>query len=941
MWENTENPNHANMIEEALEIHGIKYISTPRPSRRGGGVAITLIMDSPFSLSKIEPHFPPEGLEVCWGLVKPKHPSGHIKNLIVCAFYSPPYSKKKSALVNHISLNYYNLKAQYPESAFLCGGDKNDLNEQLLLDISPTFRQIVTLPTYRLSVLDVMVTDIGQYYLLPAIKPPVLPDNPASAVPSDHSIVHIKTIPTSCQPVQRVVLTRTVRPLPQEAVLSFGNWIQQEPWTFVYDGTNVSDMVERFNFLIELRLNIHFPSKTIKFSNLDGKLSSASIKQACRRKNREYLKNGNSAKYKALKKEVKRKIQEETKKFLNKQVEHAATKNNSWLKHVKRLTARPGDKPQSSFQLPNHVNLSPLESADRICEYFSRISQEYDPLCITTLPHPVQAKLQGDPCVHPCLADHLVYEGLKKGKKTCSVPGDIPIKILTEFLPELTAPIAAIYREAIATHTWPVLYKKEFHLPINKVPQPQSEDDLRNLGLTPFISKRLEWFLIQWIWPHIEPHLSHDQLGGLPGCSVDHYLVLMLDFINKNIDKNHKEPTAVLAALVDFSKAFNRIDHNVIVTILADLNIPTCALRLIVSYLSKRKMCVRYNGAESTEQSILGGGPQGGLLTVILFNLQVNLAGAPCTIPPTLPLGHAGPEPQPTQAEPLPLCHKKERIVKKKYVDDLSFLESINLRSSLTRSTPIIGPANRHEQPGLHLPVEQSVLQHQLADLLTFTDKHLMKINFKKTKILPFNTSKKYDFLPQLSFPGTEPLEVIYETRLLGIILASDLSWSPHVNDMTKRATSKLWILVRFKSLGGSQDQLLKVYQTRIRSTVEFAAPVFNSGLTKEQSTKIEMVQKKAFVIILGQNYINYESALIALNQERLDTRRVELAYNFALKSSKSPRHSGMFPPNPAYRSNMRNLKPFLEHQCHSSRYFHSPIPSLARLLNKRHKPLD
>ena len=95
----------------------------------------------------------------------------------------------------------------------------------------------------------------------------------------------------------------------------------------------------------------------------------------------------------------------------------------------------------------------------------------------------------------------------------------------------------------------------------------------------------------------------------------------MLDFIHKNIDKNRKEPTAFLAGLVDFSKAFNRIDHNIIVTILSDLNIPTCALRLIMAYLSQRKMCVWYNGAESTEQDIPGGGPQGGLLIVILFDL--------------------------------------------------------------------------------------------------------------------------------------------------------------------------------------------------------------------------------------------------------------------------------------------------------------------------------
>ena len=134
---------------------------------------------------------------------------------------------------------------------------------------------------------------------------------------------------------------------------------------------------------------------------------------------------------------------------------------------------------------------------------------------------------------------------------------------------------------------------------------------------------------------------------------------------------------------VSFSKAFNRIDHNIIVTILGDLNIPTCALRLVISYLSGRNMCVRYNCAESAEQHIPGGGPQGGLLTVILFDLQVNLAGAPCPIYPTIPIGTAGPEPDPVQLGPLPLCHATPKTMKKKYVDDLTLLETVDLKSAL------------------------------------------------------------------------------------------------------------------------------------------------------------------------------------------------------------------------------------------------------------------
>ena len=147
-------------------------------------------------------------------------------------------------------------------------------------------------------------------------------------------------------------------------------------------------------------------------------------------------------------------------------------------------------------------------------------------------------------------------------------------------------------------------------------------------------------------------------------------------------------------------------------------------------------MCVRYNGAVSDLQDIPGGGPQGGLLTVLLFNLQVNLAGAPSPLLPSLPPGTEGPEPTHVPEGPQPLCHQKDKILKKKYVDDLTLLEKVDLPATLVPTVPIIGPANLHEVPGLSLPPQQSVLQHQLADLAVFTDSHKMKINSKKTKIL-------------------------------------------------------------------------------------------------------------------------------------------------------------------------------------------------------------
>ena len=181
--------------------------------------------------------------------------------------------------MEHISVNYFCLKSQYPDSAFILGGDKNDLNTQLLLDIDPSFRQIVSNPTYRQSVLDVLVTDIGQYYLVPIIRPPVQPDNPQAAAPSDHSIAFARTKSSSLEPVKREVMTQIVRPLPAEAISSFASWVQQESWEYVYDGADPSDMVNRFNFLVNLNLDLHCPTKTLKTINLDGKLSSPEVKQ--------------------------------------------------------------------------------------------------------------------------------------------------------------------------------------------------------------------------------------------------------------------------------------------------------------------------------------------------------------------------------------------------------------------------------------------------------------------------------------------------------------------------------------------------------------------------------------------------------------------------------------------------------------------------------------
>ena len=136
VWQVKENKSHQDKIEEALEPEGIQYISNPRPERKGGGVAISLLPGE-FTLTKLDV-LVPKNIEVVWGIVRPVKPTVEFKGIIVCSFYCAPNSKTKTQLTEHIAINHGQLKAIYKNCFFLAGGDKNELNIKHILDISAT-----------------------------------------------------------------------------------------------------------------------------------------------------------------------------------------------------------------------------------------------------------------------------------------------------------------------------------------------------------------------------------------------------------------------------------------------------------------------------------------------------------------------------------------------------------------------------------------------------------------------------------------------------------------------------------------------------------------------------------------------------------------------------------------------------------------------------------
>ena len=126
----------------------------------------------------------------------------------------------------------------------------------------------------------------------------------------------------------------------------------------------------------------------------------------------------------------------------------------------------------------------------------------------------------------------------------------------------------------------------------------------------------------------------------------------------------------MLACLVDFSKAFNHQNHNILVTKLSDMGVPAWLLKLVMAFLTNRTMVVRYKGATSSPRALPGGGPQGTLLGLLLFLVLINDVGFS------------------DQSNNVGEITSKQNFkaanrIHLKYVDDLSIAESIPLKEKV------------------------------------------------------------------------------------------------------------------------------------------------------------------------------------------------------------------------------------------------------------------
>ena len=288
------------------------------------------------------------------------------------------------------------------------------------------------------------------------------------------------------------------------------------------------------------------------------------------------------------------------------------TKPNKWWSAVKSFmgNTKP-DASQSLQSLANSESDGDLAAlADKLNSFFQSISTDlptFDLLTSCDPPQPITDRFI-------ISVEDVEKRLIKTNTRKAVGPDNILNWILADCAPLIAKPLTSIFNSSIREGYIPPTWKSAIVTPVPKVNPPQViEKDLRPISLTPVISKHLEYFIYNWLLDEIKDKIDPNQFGALKGSSTVHALVAMLhDWYKLTDDSTSGRFVRIL--LVDYTKAFDRIDPNILVRKLIALDISPTLISWICSFLTSRRQSVKIGNLTSPWLEIWGNAPQGTLL---------------------------------------------------------------------------------------------------------------------------------------------------------------------------------------------------------------------------------------------------------------------------------------------------------------------------------------
>lgn len=470
---------------------------------------------------------------------------------------------------------------------------------------------------------------------------------------------------------------------------------------------------------------------------------------------------------------------------------------------------------------------SDREIADLFASFFqSTYVESCDPLL--TYPYRIQSF---DLMFNVSFSYHEVYSALLALKPSSYAgPDGVPAIVLRECADMLFIPLTKMFNQSLSSGVFPELWKKSFIVPLYKSGCRSNVENYRGIAKLSAIPKLFEQLISRKIVHSLSSVVSPCQHGFFKGKST---VTNLLEFTS-HVFSNFSCKLQTDAIYMDFSKAFDRVDHGLLLLKLDLIGFPVGLINWLSSYLLNRTQLVLFKGTLSRQILVSSGVPQGSHLGPILFNLFVN---------------------------DLPSVIHNSSILM--YADDVKLYRS--LKSA--------------EECGL--------LQDDLNRLVIWCQSNHMLLNLSKCKKMSFNRGT----VTQTSYEISEiVLENVSSFCDLGITLDSKLNFNLHIDAVVSKSSNVLGFIKRWSREFDDPYLSKRLFTSLVRPILEYGSLVWSPYYSCHVN-RIESVQKQFLLFALRNlawnpdiNLPPYLHRLALINLPTLERRRIMLGICFVVK---------------------------------------------------------
>ena len=313
-------------------------------------------------------------------------------------------------------------------------------------------------------------------------------------------------------------------------------------------------------------------------------------------------------------------------------------------------------------------------------------------------------------------------------------PDGISGWLLKECADEICDSLTKLFNKSLRTGVVPTEWKIANIIPLYKNGVKSHIENYRPISLLSLVSKILERCLLKQLLSRITHLIHHNQHGFLPGKSCTTHLLATFNDIGSRLDMGEE----IDILYTDMSKAFDRINHKLLLAKLKHVGLPYSFLRWTSSYISNRRQQVTVLGATSQSLPVVSGVPQGSILGPILFLIYSN--------------------------DILSTCEKGAM-----YADDLKCYKPI---------------ASLHDA---------NSFQSEINSVCCATQNCLLDFNESKCSVL--RISRKVNRIEHSYQINDSVLPTVNKIKDLGVHITSNLDWTEHAYNVSKKGNKMLGLL--------------------------------------------------------------------------------------------------------------------------------------------------